>query len=160
VAYSLRAFVAHPDILQTVKQQIEPAVVIPLEQNIGLIPITPVLYEAVGDNEPAPAWDVPVFQGLSKPLLECALQASASGMIAYVESEYFGGAGYQAVVVWRDEAEMMGPFLAYKFPVHEMPINRALRMLGVQIKDAADEFDTLGLGACRRTEDWVNYLGK
>jgi hypothetical protein len=37
-----------------------------------------------------------------------------------------------------------------------MAINQALRALGLPADDGRDEFDTLGLGKHRRTQDWVS----
>lgn len=159
MAYSLRAFIGHLETLNMIQEYLPDAVVIPLEQQVGMIPVTQAVYQAIGDERPALIWDTPIFQGLSTPLVNCAVFASANGPIAYIEAEYFSGEGYQAAVVWKDEKEVLGPFLAYKFPLHEKPINRTLRLLGVQVNGGIDEFDTLGLGACRRTDDWVSRVG-
>ncbi len=158
MAYSLRVLIGHTDVLEMVQAQLDSAVIIPMEQNVGLIPVTKALYQTLGDDQPAEVWDTALFKGLSQSLIDHAVQASAVGAIAYAEAEYFNGLGYQAVVVWQDGAETLGPFLAYKMPLRDKPINRVLRHLGVHVKDAVDEFDTLGLGACRRTEDWVSFL--
>lgn len=158
MAYSLRAFLGHTATLETLQLQIETAVMIPMEQDVGMIPITSAMYQTLKDDQPATIWDTVLFRGLSQPLVDHAVQASVAGTIAYAEAEYFNGEGYQAVVVWQDGAEILGPYLAYKMPLHDKPINRVLRYLGIRVKDAVDEFDTLGLGACRRTDDWVNRL--
>ena len=158
MAYSLRALLGHLDTLEAVSQQNQFAVVIPLEQDIGMIPITEALHESLEGRDPVSIWQPLMLAGLSQSILNYALAASSGGRIAYVEAEYFSGEGYQAAVVWQDEKEIMGPFLAYKLPIRDKPINRVLRLLGVQINDAMDEFDTLGLGACRRTDDWISQL--
>jgi hypothetical protein len=159
VVYRLRAFIGHLDTLEAVKRQLQAADIIPLAQDVGIIPITGAIYEILHNDRPYKTWDMAIFKGLFEPLIEFAVRASARGPIAYAEAEYFSGQGYQAVVVWQDETEVLGPLWAYKLPLSEKPINRALRMLGVKIKNAVDEFDTLGLGACHHTEDWVNRLG-
>ena len=66
----------------------------------------------------------------------------------YVEAEFFGGTGTQAHVTWDREGHASKPV------VDASAINAALRFLGVQIGDHHDEFDALGLGRHRATEEW------
>lgn len=78
--------------------------------------------------------------------LELALAATSTrGPFAYIETEYFGGSGGQASVVFSPGAAPV------RF-TEGAPINSALRSIGVKARPGADEFDTLGLGRFRRLE--------
>lgn len=87
---------------------------------------------------------------------------SLAGDIAYLEAEIFGGTGAQAMVLWRGGEVCLGP-VATEFTAtapdpsssRQWPFNQALRELGVDRGDAFDEFDALGLGRWRHTEDWL-----
>lgn len=74
---------------------------------------------------------------------------STECLLAYVEAEFFGGAGAQAHALF-SAGEMVGPVV-----VSGAAINDALRYLGVQKGDATDEFDVVGLGQHRATDDWL-----
>jgi hypothetical protein len=74
---------------------------------------------------------------------------SGSGKVAYVEAEFFGGVGTQANCLFAIGRLVSGP------TVHEHAINEALRFVGVEVCGATDEFDTVGLGRCRSTEQWL-----
>jgi hypothetical protein len=69
---------------------------------------------------------------------------SHRGPVAYVEAEYFGGVGEQRATLWRDG-------VAEDLPA----LNEALRALGVRRTGGRDEFDTIGLGRHRTTQDWL-----
>ena len=75
-------------------------------------------------------------------------------MLAYIETNYFGGAGSQAAAVLSgDRILMRAAIPVTRNPAQkDDPINAALRMLGVQTTAGEDEFDTLGL---RRFRDLV-----
>lgn len=91
-----------------------------------------------------------------------AVDASAAGPIAYVEAEFFGSAGTQAAAVWQHGLLVFGP-ATWEYSAGEtrgvvpaeLPINTALRKLGVGTGQEADEFDTAGLGRHRFTEEWL-----
>ena len=90
--------------------------------------------------------------------LERALSALATGgAFAFIETEYFGGSGSQAAVVFNPSTAPVR-FTEARQP---NPINSALKSLGVTALQGADEFDTLGLGRFRNLEssglknDWV-----
>ncbi|MES2261147.1 MAG: hypothetical protein V4724_21740 [Pseudomonadota bacterium] len=79
----------------------------------------------------------------------CAL-LSASGDLAYIEAEIFGGAGVQAhVLVGAGGA--FGPVVV----AHDA-INAALRSIGVRTGNERDEFESVGLGRCRETDAWID----
>lgn len=83
--------------------------------------------------------------------------------VAYLEAETFGGTGTQAMVLWRDGEVWLGPVTtratAARESAEDGAVNQALRHLGVGRPGAIDEFDALGLGRHRHTEDWLTGGG-
>lgn len=66
------------------------------------------------------------------------------------------------MVLWRDGEVSLGPVVTRSGPAEpdrppssEWAFNQALRQFGAERGDAFDEFDALGLGRRRRTEDWA-----
>ena len=83
--------------------------------------------------------------------LEDLAAFSVGAALAYVQTNYFGGRGWQGAILWRDGTCVYGPEVMWADdeggrPSAEWPINRALRGLGVQSWPGRDEFATLGLG--------------
>lgn len=70
------------------------------------------------------------------------------GRVVYIEAEFFGGDGTQACVTWDSNLHVTQPL------VDAGAINSALQFLGVEIGDHHDEFDALGLGRYRTSNDW------
>ena len=94
---------------------------------------------------------------LRRAVAQYATDRSGRGPIAYVETEYFGGSGSQGAILWNDGQVVLGP-LHHSDEIidghvvvptlHEMPINRVLRAMGVR-RTEDDEFDSLGLSDIR-----------
>ncbi|MER6666309.1 hypothetical protein ABT256_17340 [Amycolatopsis japonica] len=81
---------------------------------------------------------MPIGQGLSlMPVTETRFdtgllpECSEHGAVAYVEAEYFGGAGTQFAQVWEGGETILGPLYF-------------------------DEFDAVGLGRHRSTDEWLS----
>lgn len=143
MAYTLQAFVG--DILDLEKHAPPGAVIVSLGQGKGMIPIgddfqelheIPFLPLTDGGSEEIP----PAIKSIAEKFKE---------PIAYIEAEFFGGDGTQASAVWKEHALFFGLF------VNSDAINRALLILGVTKGSHFDEFEALGLGRNRDTNDWV-----
>jgi hypothetical protein len=90
--------------------------------------------------------------------LEYLAGFSRDGPFAWIRTDYFGGAGYQAAILWADGAPVFGPDVMWakddsSRPSTDWPINRALRGLGVQRDGNNDEFLMFGFGRYRSCED-------
>lgn len=153
--YRLQAVIATEHLLSDLAGAVEDAHIVPLGQHLSLLPMTDALFDAVivaGAPRLDGFWKAPV--GFDRALTAC----SANGPVAYVEAEYFGGAGEQSAKVWDGGKLVLGPLrLAEKAPIPAAgtPISQALRRLGVAKGDYHDEFDAVGLGRHRDTEDWL-----
>ncbi|MEU8415793.1 hypothetical protein AB0C24_23655 [Amycolatopsis japonica] len=155
MGYRLQAVIASDNVLRDLADTVEEANIVPLSQHLALLPMSDAYFDAVtvpGAPKLVGFWKVP--RGFGSRLVAC----SATGPVAYVEAEYFGGTGTQTAQVWNDGEVVLGPLqLAEKQPIPASgsPISQALRQLGVVKGDHVDEFDAIGLGRQRDTDDWL-----
>jgi hypothetical protein len=95
------------------------------------------------------------FTYLSGELDEILRNASNVSPIVYVETEYFGGEGCQAAIVYCDGKVVFGPKNSSSGIISE-----ALKLVGVNIQmDFQDEFDSFGLSSCRTSEEFIERFG-
>lgn len=110
-----------------------------------IVPVSDDAFDAVviAKGESAPAGTE--FWRLTEALMDIAAEVSANfGPVAYVETDYFGGAGVQSAAAWIQGKLAMPP------TTHPAgPINAALHTIGLERAGGLDEFDTLGLGQVR-----------
>jgi hypothetical protein len=154
MAYRLEAVVATELVLREWAGSIREARIVPLGQHLWLLPMTDKLFDVLtvaGAPELDGFWKAPA--GLGHALTAC----SANGPVAYVEAEYFGGAGTQSAQVWDGGKVVLDLLrLAEGAPSPDgSPISRALRRLGAAKGGRIDEFDAVGLGRHRDTDDWL-----
>jgi hypothetical protein len=64
-------------------------------------------------------------------------------LVAYCETDYFGGFGNQRAVVWNSKHNVYSESNSFG------AINMALKLLGVACSGEEDEFDTINLGSFR-----------
>ncbi|MGK4597926.1 MULTISPECIES: hypothetical protein [Amycolatopsis] len=134
--YCLRAVIVTESARRRVLDSLEGARLVPLGQDLSLMPVAETRFD-------------------TGPLAEC----SEHGAVAYVEAEYFGGAGTQFAQVWEGGETVLGPLQVDEDepdPADGSPISQALRRLGVLKGDHFDEFDAVGLGRHRDTDDWLS----
>jgi hypothetical protein len=165
VAYVLQAVLAPDRVLAAFAEGSAAARCVPLRGGYGLVPLTAeVLAELAPPEarEPPQVWAATEFpligeQPLPGPLLDALIEASRQGPIAYVEAEFFGGDGLQACVVCLNGSVTLGPLVVDSVDSDDLPINRALRSLGVDVgRERHDELGWIGLDRARRTEDWLD----
>jgi hypothetical protein len=94
------------------------------------------------------------------PQLHALAAYSRGSALAWVRTDYAGGAGYQAAILWVDGVHMFGPDMLWSKddasrPSTEWPINRALRGIGVKRDGNTDEFAMFGLGGYRSYKDII-----
>jgi hypothetical protein len=125
----------------------------------GFLPVRELL---AGDEELAPYEHL---ERLTARLSAWAEEQSCIFPLVYIETDYFGGDGWQAAMAWVGGRAIFGPVRTSdeweggKFvptPLLEGAINQAVRHLGVKRGAARDEFDALGLGQHRSNESWLS----
>ncbi len=118
---------------------------------LAFIPMTDALFDQLAARFPNAAGEASAeFWKLSSSGTVWIEQLSATGRVAYIETEYFGGAGCQAAAVWESGRIILEPQQA-----DIGPIDDALRLLGITRTETQDEFDVAGLARYRATEDWL-----
>ncbi len=129
------------------------AVVVHLEQGIGMIPISEELLGAIEQGGTSSgATEEPGFEFLTEVVLAWARRLSQGTTLTYVEAEFIGGEGTESAVVLRDGMVVAGPLQG------PGAINRALRALGVSVTSRREEFEVVGLGKHRNPEEWLADL--
>lgn len=78
---------------------------------------------------------------------------SCGGQLAYVETEYFGGAGGQGALVCRDGDEIMPPEWN-----ESGTINDALKLIGLKRGLVADRFTAAGFAQVRSDDDVLDLI--
>lgn len=148
MGHMIAAFVAERPAAEAVARALGKAPVYRLRHNTFLVvPVTDDAFDAVfaakGESEQVS----PEFWRLTHALADLARECSANGAIAYVETDYFGGAGVQGAAAWRDGRVIVPPTTD-----EGGPINTALAAIDLVPANGCDAFDTLGLGTVRRMD--------
>ena len=139
-----------------------------LSGDYHLIPLTQTVKAALGGSDCEPLLGL---LALTPSLVSVAEELSRNGPVAYCHLEFHGGIGFQAAVAWVDGQIECGPVFTANHPaervsdayqvvegrdgIRDMAINVVLRYLDVIAGDSVDEFQALGLGQHRWTEDWI-----
>ncbi len=145
MAYTLQAFIADEPVIRAAVPADARAVRLP--QGKAMIPLSDCMREA-HDLPFLPLTDEGAT-AVPDGIAAIAETIARRGKLAYVEAEFFGGVGTQACVTWDAAGQPSQPII----DVHA--INTALQFLGVGIGDHHDEFDALGLGRHRATDEWL-----
>jgi hypothetical protein len=108
------------------------------------------LYDALKDTAKQKVSAGEPFVFLTPKVGDLLLSYADDAGLLYFETDYFGGVGTQGAIVARNGKVAFGPATG------EGTINSALQLIGVSKGSSRDEFDALGLGDRRSTEDWLD----
>ena len=147
MGYTLFAFVGKEPELKTIAGKFKNAKVIMLEQSIGIIPMSSVLYDEMNNFESAD--EVENFIYLNTNIQNKILELISTGIIGYIEADYSGSHGEQAGIVYKDGVR--DAFYSNRLGA----INSVLRRFGVRPSNGLDEFETMGLNKNRSVDDWL-----
>lgn len=159
MAHELRALIADKGRLTELAKELRSAAIIDLCSGLALLPLNKDL---LAELKAKGAGKAP-FEGLTLPqaVAEWAKAGSASGPIAYIETDYRKGKDHQAGLVWSEGEVLTGPLTddtawdPRESPLQDRPVNKALRTLGVKPGASGDEWDAAGMSRHRRTEEWI-----
>ncbi|MFB4318412.1 hypothetical protein [Actinomadura sp. 21ATH] len=155
MSYELHAVVGDFDRLRGLSAGLPRAVVVPLRQRLGLLPMTGEIFDELGGGGGRRRAEGPFV--LMSPALDALLaEWSRGGPVAYVEADFFGGDGEQTAALWEGGLRTWGPENAWNPPgrPETWPINAALARLGAVRAGPFDLFDTIGFGQERDMEGW------
>lgn len=151
MGHTLEALIIPSEATVMAKAMLRHTHPVPLAQGLFLVPILAATFDELRERFPDVIDPVePDLWKFSGPIALIAERLSHLGAVAYVETDYFGGVGNQAAMVWR-----AGEVIMPATKDEAGPINAALRLLGVKARPPHDEFDSVGLGAHRHNEDWL-----
>ncbi|MBI3410792.1 MAG: hypothetical protein HY040_20845 [Planctomycetes bacterium] len=158
MAHHIHGFIAKFEPLCHAARRLPNDRVLRLPLGFGFLPITE---EIGGEAEPVP---FDFLNRLTVRLSAWAENESVFFSLAYIETDYFGGIGTQAAIVWKSGRVAFGPqqskseWVEQRLispPLLENAINRALRLIGVDRGTVVDEFEALDLGRHRSDERWL-----
>lgn len=158
MGHCIRIFAGSPEVLGAYCRVLPLAQLFALtsQATVLVLPLDDDLHDALHHVYPAGTWDEEAVR-LSSGDMAFAAAASAAGPLAYLETNYFGGMGFQSAALWNGGRLVIRPSklnVALDGPVawSERPINRVLAAMGVVRVEARDEFDSFGLGFYRSNE--------
>ncbi len=155
--HEIKALIAKRDALTAGAGRLTNAAVCDLAQGFSLLPITEDLAKELAADRltTKAAADKPIPE-LSDGLHALAIDISRDAPSAYVTTFYFGGQGKQDALVWDKGSLRFSPATpGYNRDWPHSSISQALRLIGVVAEKGMDEFDTVGLGKHRETEQWA-----
>ena len=147
MGYYLQAFLGHRAELELIQKEYSVSMIIDLEQNISIIPLTEELYDQI--NNYSESDSILIFEYFTINMEEKILEIIGKRKLGYVEAEYFGGEGGQQAIIWNEGRRVLE--LSYD----QDRINAVLKEFGVIADEGKDEFATLGFGRERNTRDWI-----
>ncbi len=137
MTHVISGFICRTEHLKEKTKVFKTAKIIPLAQGFAFLPLGNKLYEEVRRVS-------------TRPMMHIAGKLrSRHTPIAWVETDYFGGAGEQSAILWKAGTRQR---FRDKYGGN---INKALKELGVVVRGEHDEFDALGLGKHRTNESWL-----
>lgn len=159
MGHNVRLFAGRPDVLGAYRAVLPVAELFELTSNaeFAVLPLDDDLHDALHRVYPAGEWRAGAVR-LSDGDMAFAARASERGPLAYLETNYFGGAGFQAAALWKDGSLVLAPVVLNVIvhagiPPSTWPINTALRLMGLATHEDKDEFDSFGLGFYRSNAD-------
>ena len=177
MGHAVEGFIGRRSELTVILSVYKNAFTIPLPQDFALVPMTDRLYQEMtadtvnAENEFLPDICDERFLYLSSRLFQLGRRFSLKTPVAYIETDYFGGEGFQRAVAWREGDVVFGPAVAGNEDGIQLdslvsdPINEALQKINVQgylmenqTEPPKDEFEELGLNRYRSSEDWIAGL--
>jgi hypothetical protein len=149
--YSLCALVARTEHLEGTAVYSK-ARLVRLGEGLSMIPLSEELLREIQSTASGKAHSRPagVFEFLTPPLEAWARALSRQGPVAYLETEYLGGEGYERSAVWQNSELALGPFDGAG------SVNQVLQALGVRTRPGQEAFDAVGLGRHRSLEGWLS----
>lgn len=151
MGHCIRAVIGTYEAVRKIADDWVRAKEIELPQGFGMVFCTTRLLDDIGELmesagevvEFSPFPELEYFDSAAKSLME---EYSFHTKLAYIETDYFGGAGTQAGLLYKNGQPAAEPKNG------EGTINALLKELGVWRKPDMDEFDMLGLGKYRNME--------
>ena len=129
------------------------------DADIAVLPYDEAVHDALHRRFGTGDWPKNQRLRLSTTDQTFAAECSARSPLAYLETDYFGGTGWQSAALWQLGRLAVGPTSLQTggdSPTRApslWPINVVLRALGVRASGDTDEFSTFGIDLYRSNDD-------
>ncbi len=144
----MKAFIGRKENLTPIRDKYSNSNLVDLSDEISMIPMTEELFDEI--NQLDTFSGISSFEFLTENIENKTLDLIGDKKLAYVESDFFGGQGGHAGLIWKDgQREFIGDF-------KKSTMNEILKKLGVIRNGNQDEFETIRLDKHRNTEDWID----
>jgi|JI10StandDraft_1071094.scaffolds.fasta_scaffold171202_1 hypothetical protein len=147
MGYYLQAFICRQGDINVLVDNFENAIEVVIGQGLTIVPMTENLFNEMNNFSVSKTIDK--FELLTEEIEKKIIIHTNNKKIAYVEAEYFGGEGGQMAICWENLKRQQ--FLNFA----QDRINQVLKDFGVVAQIGKDEFDTLGFGRYRFTNEWI-----
>lgn len=121
------------------------------DNGFAIFPVSAALIDARVAPDRTPSQSGDKFMLLTPGFRSLLRSLSRGGLLAYVETEYWGGVGGQGALVCRDGEEIMPPTWS-----GSGAINKALELIGLPRGLFGDRFAAAGLDSVRNNEDLLD----
>jgi hypothetical protein len=146
MGHCIQVLVATPETADRLQSSYSQLPRVVARQGFVILPVDADFVDSV--TEARPPQSTNTFMLLTDAFQDFLRELSRLGPVAYIETDYFGGVGGQGAAVYADGQVIMEPEWG-----ESGPINRALKMIGVNRGLFGDRFSALGLGAYRSNDD-------
>ncbi|MEP5341670.1 MAG: hypothetical protein ABJL44_04605 [Algibacter sp.] len=147
MGYTLKAYIGKKENLNPILEKYTESQIVELENEISMIPMTDELFDEISNDEDGSG--ISSFKFLDQNIEQKTLALIGDKEIAYVESDFFGGKGGHIGIIWNNKQRtFIGKF-------RKRTMNEVLKRLGIKRTLLKDEFEFVGLGKNRHTEDWI-----
>jgi len=158
MGHSVEAIVGKTELITSLADDWVSAKATRLEQGFSMIKMEDQLIDDISELANLPQNNiVEGFEFLTLSLESILKQKAIGAEIAYIETEYFGGSGVQAAILYKNGAPATEPLRTVdswdndsqsliQEPSGERAINIVLNLLGVRKEKDCDEFGSIKLG--------------
>lgn len=157
MGHALHAVIGQLPALTDLQTRFDGVTLVALDQGFALAPLPERLFDAISSAHGAPEAirHREGFIHMTEALDTLLSDLSRLAPVAYIETDYFGGAGSQAAAAYIDGVRTTtgGHTDESGVVADSGAINEALAAIGVRRRWRMDEFDTMGLARYRDTDD-------
>ncbi len=152
MGHNVKGFIVRMHKAEEVRAAISPELrFVSLKQGFALFPLPDEVLDMFGPGKSPFAELIYLTADLTNRLMG----ASSLSPILYFETDYFGGMGDQAAVLFESGRVVLGPKRSTGGGRPAVaPISEALGMMGMHTV-GSDAFEAIGLAKHRHTEDWL-----
>lgn len=162
MSHTIRAIIGKADTVGKLSTSWLDANTVEIGQGFALLKIHDELLDAINELINTQGEDpFPEFRYLSASLHTLLIHHSFRDQLTYIETDYFGGTGSQAAILYENGKIKTAPQLTQdvwdentrthsQIPQGTRAINHVLKFMGVWCKPGKDEFAMLGLDQHRK----------